>query len=60
MTVDNKSENSFFESSKDVTVATNFVGFIHRTDGFRWTQAASGAAGRAIVVLCPASSLKQH
>jgi len=26
-----------------------FVGFIHRTDGCRWTQAASGAAGRANV-----------
>jgi len=35
-------------------MATNFVGFIHRT-GCRWTQAASGAAGWASIGL--ASSL---
>jgi len=34
-------------------MATNFVGFIHGTDGCHWTQAASGAAGRANVGLSP-------
>jgi len=52
--VDNQSE---INSSISQGALPIFVGFIQRTDGCRWTQAASGAAGRANVGLCPASSL---
>jgi len=40
-----------------LNVIANFCWFIRMIDGCRWTQAASGAAGRANVGLCAASSL---
>jgi len=57
------------DPSRDIAGATDFVGFIHRqyiericifvvlsAELIRWTQAASGAAGRANVGLCDTAS----
>jgi len=45
MALDDQSETSFSTPQGDVAIATNF-----------WTRVDSGAAGRANVGLCPASS----
>ena len=47
--------NFCFDVSTAVAMATIFLVLVH---GRHWTQAASGAAGRANVGLCPASSLE--
>jgi len=48
-------EISFSSPQRTLPWQPLFVGFIHRSDGCRWTLAA-GAAGRANVGLCLASS----
>jgi len=44
-----------FNRLGNVTVSTSFL-LVLSTELIRWTQAASGAAGRANVEHCPASS----
>ena len=56
MAADDQSEISFLIPQGTLLWQPISVGFVHRTDGRRWTQAASGAAGRANVGLRPASS----
>jgi len=54
MAVDDQSKISFSISRGTLTWQSNFVGLVHEC---RWTQAASGAAGRANVGFCLVSRL---